>query len=69
MDIEVLLWSCESCCSLCLMMEITGSTGTDVKTAFTSYDEMHSPLPLDGLDVLHKMVGVPDVVRSDLPIT
>ena len=37
MDIEVLLWCCQSCCSLCLMEEMAWSTGTDVKRAFTSY--------------------------------
>ena len=42
-DMKILPHSCESCCNCCLMMEISGSTGIDVKRAFTSYDEMHSP--------------------------
>ena len=37
MDMEVLLYSCESCCNFYLMMAIAGSTGTDVKRALTSW--------------------------------
>ena len=44
MDVEVLLWSFGSCCSLCLMMEMAGSTGTDVKRVFISNDEIQSLL-------------------------
>ena len=43
MDIEVMLCSCEAYCSFCLMMEIVGCTGADMKRAFTSYYEMHYP--------------------------
>ena len=36
MDNKVLLCGCESCFNFCLMMEMAGSGGTDVKRAFTS---------------------------------
>ena len=44
-DMDVLRCSCMSCSSLCLMMVMAGSTGTDVKRVFTSYDVIHSPCP------------------------
>ena len=35
MDMDVLLCNCESC-NFCLIMEMAGSSGTNVKRAFTS---------------------------------
>ena len=63
MDIKILLWSCESSCSLCLVMEMAGSTDTDGKRPFTSYDEMPSHYS-NWMDfVFYKILGVPDVVE------
>ena len=44
MESGVLFGSVVSCCSLLCMMCRAGSTGTDVKRAFTSYDDMVSPV-------------------------
>ena len=41
-DIWAFCGSVGSCVGLCLTMLIEGSTGTDVKRAFTSYDVMTS---------------------------
>ena len=43
MDMEVLLCSSGSCCSLLLIMERVGCIGTDLKRAFTSKEEMDYP--------------------------
>ena len=45
MDMEVLFCSCVPCCNICLMLEMAGSTRTDVKRAFTSLDVVHSYCP------------------------
>ena len=42
-DMDVLRCSCVSFSNLCLMMVMAGSTVTDVRRAFTSYGEIHSP--------------------------
>ena len=39
----VLVWSVWSSSSFLLMMVIAGSIGTDVKSAGTSYEAIHSP--------------------------
>ena len=44
-EMDVLWSNCVSCSKLCLIMEMAGSTGTDVKRTFTSQDLMHSPSP------------------------
>ena len=55
--IDVLCWSSLSCTSWSWMILMTGPLGTDVKSAFTSYDMIHSScynwIPLD---LLHKVI-------------
>ena len=43
MESGVLFGSLASCCSLLCMMCRTGSTGTNVKRAFTLYDDVAFP--------------------------
>ena len=42
-------------------MEMVGSTGTDVKRVFTSYEKMHSPCS-NWMVFMFQVLGVPDVV-------
>ena len=42
-DIEVMLASKGSCCYMCWTMVMTGSMGTEVKSALTSEDAMMCP--------------------------
>ena len=44
-DMELLRHSYVSYSNLFLMMEIAGSTGTDVKRTYISWDVIHSPSP------------------------
>ena len=44
------------------MIFSAGSIGTEVKRAFKAYDDMVSPLYLDGFNLLHKVLGVSNMV-------
>ena len=55
MEIGVLFGSVVSCCNLLCMMFRAGSTGTEVKRAFMSYDDIVSPLNLDGFGLFYKV--------------
>ena len=64
-DVGVLFCSCLSCCNFCLIMEMAGSTGTDMQRASTSYNVMHSPPPqYNGFDVVYEVLRAPDVMRE-----
>ena len=58
----VLLGNVASCCSLLCLMFRTGSTGTEVKRAFMSYDDMVSPCDIVIDLAAYELLGVSDMV-------
>ena len=44
------------------MMSRAGSTGTNVKRTLTWYEDMHSPIAIDGFGLFHEVLDISDIV-------